>query len=473
MAERILKTQILMRGDTLANWKSNNPVLANRELAVVNIPANSETGFNEPAVMFKVGDGTTAFNSLGWASALAADVYAWAKAATKPSYSANEIDGLAAFIDDAETNTTYKIEKDTTDGHNLKFYHKGKDDENWTLDATITTEDTVYDDTALAGRVTALETLVGNTAVATQIQNAIAALDLDNTYDPKGAAASAAAAAKAELIGQSTDAASADTIYGAKAHADTKVASVAAGNNGITVGGTATAPTVSLRISAKAGNDLTIETGSGEEGLYYKAPAAQTISVVKDATAETGYASTYHVTVDGTNVGAAINIPKDFVIKSASLETVTTADVPYSGAQVGDKYIDLVVNTVDASETATHIYLPVNDLVDVYTQGDGISVSAQNVISVVVDPTSANGLSVSATGIALGLASANANGAMSSSDFSKLAGISAEAKKVEASQTNGNIKIDSVETTVYTLPSTVLDAADVLTFDGGNAAGRA
>ena len=45
----------------------------------------------------------------------------------------------------------------------------------WTVEATITTVDTEYDDTALAGRVTALETLVGSTAVVTQIANAIAA----------------------------------------------------------------------------------------------------------------------------------------------------------------------------------------------------------------------------------------------------------------------------------------------------------
>jgi hypothetical protein len=44
----------------------------------------------------------------------------------------------------------------------------------------------------------------------------------------------------------------------------------------------------------------------------------------------------------------------------------------------------------------------------------------------------------------------------------KLAGISAEAKKVEASETNGNIKIDGVETVVYTHPEkhTVADISD-------------
>ena len=47
-------------------------------------------------------------------------------------------------------------------------------------------------------------------------------------------------------------------------------------------------------------------------------------------------------------------------------------------------------------------------------------------------------------------ASASQAGYMSASDFSKLAAISAQANKVEASTTNGNIKIDGTETTVFT-----------------------
>ena len=73
----------------------------------------------------------------------------------------------------------------------------------------------------------------------------------------------------------------------------------------------------------------------------------------------------------------------------------------------------------------------------------------------------ANGLATTTAGLKLGLASASANGAMSSADFNKLAGISLQAKKVEASQTNGNIKIDDVETIVYTLPNTVVHESDL------------
>lgn len=79
MAEKILKTRIQLRYDTLANWTTNDPVLKKGELAVatidVAVPANKQL----PPVMFKVGDGTSKFSQLEWASALAADVYDWAK----------------------------------------------------------------------------------------------------------------------------------------------------------------------------------------------------------------------------------------------------------------------------------------------------------------------------------------------------------------------------------------------------------
>jgi len=142
--------------------------------------------------------------------------------------------------------------------------------------------------------------------------------------------------------------------------------------------------------------------------------------VVKQATAESGYAATYQLTINGTPAGEKINIPKDFLVKSATLETVATAGQPYAGAGVGDKYIDFVVNAKDSSETAEHIYLPVNDLVDVYTGGNGVEVTAGGAINAVIDSTNANGLSVGANGIGLGLATTTTAGAMSASDKAAL-----------------------------------------------------
>ena len=146
-------------------------------------------------------------------------------------------------------------------------------------------------------------------------------------------------------------------------------------------------------------------------------------NVAKQATAEAGFLSTYYLTKDGAQVGEKINIPKDFLVNSADIKTVETADTPYEGAQVGDLYIDFVINSKSADDTASHVYLPVNELVDAYTGGNGIEVSAQNLISAKIDTANANGLGVTAAGFKVDVATASTAGAMSAADKAKLDGI--------------------------------------------------
>lgn len=223
----------------------------------------------------------------------------------------------------------------------------------------------------------------------------------------------------------------------------------------------ATAKTIGVNVSAEADNGLEKKA----DGLYIK---DHTVNVVKKATANDGYIATYQVTVDGTVVGADINIPKDYLVKSAEIKVVATADDPYTGAAVGDKYIDFVVNTVGGDGNEAHIYLSVQDLVDEYTAGDGIEISATNVIAIKLG-TNANGLKVGTAGLELDEATTTAAGAMSATDKTKLDGVAEGATKVEASDTNGNVKIGGTETEVYKLPDTVVHDTDTIILDGGNA----
>ena len=62
-------------------------------------------------------------------------------------------------------------------------------------------------------------------------------------------------------------------------------------------------------------------------------------------------------------------------------------------------------------------------------------------------------LGIPAQDTTYGLATTTADGLLSKEDFAKLEGVSAGANKTEVSGTNGNIKIDGTETTVYTHPS--------------------
>lgn len=95
MAEttKTLKTRIQLKYDTLANWNAvASTFVPNKgEVCFVEIPTGDTTATTAPTVLFKVGDGTTTWGKLKWGSALAADVYTWAKAASKPSYTASEV----------------------------------------------------------------------------------------------------------------------------------------------------------------------------------------------------------------------------------------------------------------------------------------------------------------------------------------------------------------------------------------------
>ena len=152
----------------------------------------------------------------------------------------------------------------------------------------------------------------------------------------------------------------------AQTAADAKVSSVKAADKSVTIGGTDTEPTVKVAISATAGNALALDT----DGLKVTIPAAAEYSIVKDANAVDGYAATYRLTKGGENVGAAINIPKDMVVKSGSVE------INPEGKAAGT-YLVLVL----ANATEDKVYIPVGSLIEYVTSGS----SAGDMVVVTVD----------------------------------------------------------------------------------------
>lgn len=252
--------------------------------------------------------------------------------------------------------------------------------------------------------------------------------------DPAGSAAA--------VLGVDGDTSDKNTVFGVKALAtqasadaaaaealaNEKVASVGAtANGGIEIGGKATEPTVGIKLDPASGNAATL----GAAGLMVTIPEVTVpeYTIKKLATATTGYLASYQLEKDGAKAGEVINIPKDYLVKSAEIKTSTGTADP-SKLPEGSKYIDFVINTYDTASgtgTESHIYLDVQSLVDVYTAGNGIEISEANAISAKV--VAANGLSVGATGIAMALVSADTNGAMSSTQFTKLAGIDEGATK--------------------------------------------
>lgn len=198
------KTRIQNKIDTYSNWNTVNPTPLKGEICIVLVPAEAGAVQQEPATLIKVGDGTSDFKSLPWLSGKAADIYDWAKAAEKPSYEAKEITGISEYISEyvesemgisIDTDTQYQLVK--VDDYNYKLQSKGKGDSAWADVAGSSFVIPQYDDSALAGRVSANETAIGllNSdastvgSVANSIAAAIAALKLSETYEAKGAAA--------------------------------------------------------------------------------------------------------------------------------------------------------------------------------------------------------------------------------------------------------------------------------------------
>lgn len=108
----------------------------------------------------------------------------------------------------------------------------------------------------------------------------------------------------------------------------------------------------------------------------------KTINIIKQAVADTGYFSTYVISQGGTQLSTKINIPKDYLLKSASIKKCTVKDVPIPGLNVGDYYFDWVLNTADDSETEKHLYLNANVLTDVYIGDNETIIVIDGVISV-------------------------------------------------------------------------------------------
>ena len=149
MATKILQTRLALKYDTYANWTTGTGkdlVLLRGEIGICEIPASTGGVQTAPTVLFKVGNGTSPFKDLKWVSALAADVYNWAKAETV------SLEG-----------TTIKFKTGDTVVHSIDLSSFATDDEVETirlgLDARLTAlEGNFEGDTSVLGKINGLNT---------------------------------------------------------------------------------------------------------------------------------------------------------------------------------------------------------------------------------------------------------------------------------------------------------------------------
>lgn len=367
--DKILQTRISLKYDTYANWHSKNPTLLEGEVAVVVVPGSDPVGTisNVPTVLFKVGDGAKKFDELPWVSGPAGDVYAWAKASTKPSYEASEITGLDTAISNKDTDTQYRI---AISGRTVQLFKKTKNGQfETTPDSTFelpaetthtllegTTNGTVKFDgkdvpvhglgSAAYEDRTFLDTAIADAKKAgTDAQTAVSTLSGKVGTVPENKT----------VIGLIDEAKKAGTDAQASVNAlDTRVGVIPSGSSASTV-----VEYVDKKIEA--------------------IPAQIDYSLTVTNPASSTYAQVYEFKQLNKTI-ATINIPKDMVVQSGTVETKTEAGEPWGEPGT---YLHLVLANAENSS----IYINVGDLIEYVSAGSGendaiqISISADHKVS--------------------------------------------------------------------------------------------
>lgn len=215
-----------------------------------------------------------------------------------------------------------------------------------------------------------------------------------------------------------------------KALAEGKVASVGATDKSITVGGTATAPTVKVAISADEGNALSLAA----DGLKVTIPEVTVpeYSMKKLDAATAGMSASYQLTKDGTGIGAVIDIPKDMMVKSGSVQTYEAGSLPAGVTEPGT-YIVLVLN--DTAETK--LYINVGNLIEYVTSGS----AEGDMVFINIDPQTHK---VTAT-----ITDGTVTEAKLHADVkAKLAKAVSAVQEVKAGTANGTIAVDGADVAV-------------------------
>lgn len=143
-----------------------------------------------------------------------------------------------------------------------------------------------------------------------------------------------------------------------KALTNSKIASVGATDASVVVdSSTVTAPKIQVQISKVENNALTL----ADDGLKVIVPDVThpEYTIKKLETATAGMSASYQLTKNGTGVGAVIDIPKDMVVESGTVETNPEG-------QLAGTYLVLTL----ANKTSDKVYINVGNLIEYVTAGD-------------------------------------------------------------------------------------------------------
>lgn len=284
-------------------------------------------------------------------------------------------EGVKTLIGDAQDLTSlHTVAYDTT-AHTIKFYKEKPSD--------VTDSTSAAFSVSLADIYTAIGTLSNLTT--TEKTNLVGALN-----------------EIAAIVGDDTLTTTARDLTGAINELDAELGTITAdamGTTATTVSGAikenVTAikavsdnlgdiSTINVEVSSGVKADTAVAAINKLKGLIDNAQSAGEITIDTSVTTEGALKSYtfYQGEKKDENKLAVIDIPKDFLVKSGSI-------VKNPDGQPAGTYIELIINSKDASATDDKIYINVADLVDAYTAQASatqiqLAISATNEISATI-----------------------------------------------------------------------------------------
>lgn len=397
---KIINTRIGLKYDLYSKWANvwESFIPLKGEVIFFEVPGSTGAVAQEPAILFKVGDGSTTLKLLPWGQALAADVYSWAKQQSllggtysegswswsdAPEYAQEQAE-VAAFVRKETTNIKISVDQVTP--------------ENFETIYGIPFDPTNPDHVAKIGKY--------QTRVST---------DNGQTWTVSGEPfdihiSDYVAGNGIQILN--------DTIYDFTSYSAEQGGTEYGNGKVKVVSATSTTTTVEVTensVEGWVGRQFTVNAiepfnPAVRYQLYEDGQAIpvwvaiNSSSVVKTIAVDENYnkvsiveltpdsttiAKTYQISQYGSVIGN-IDIPKDKVVESGSVVDITYSDGHlYDGAtdvteiicpsgtpteDMAGKYIKLVF-----ANQSTPAYIASKDLVDVYTEGDGIDITSQKV----------------------------------------------------------------------------------------------
>ena len=405
---KTVSTKILLRNDTAANWSTNNPILGKGQI-----------GVEIDTKKFKFGDGSTPWNSLGYGAG--ADI-ALATASNNGLLSSSDFSKLAGIESGADQNVIEIVKVNNS---------ALTPDANKAVNITVPTK----------------------TSDITNDSGFITTADI-----PEGAAASTTVPKMNGTAAVGTELAFArgDHVHPSDTTKVDKVTGKGLSTNDYTTAEKEKLAGIAAGAEVNVQSDWNATTGDA--------------AILNKPTTLAGYGITDAMTT--SEIESAINTAITSVFSYKGTKATVSA-LPSSGNTVGDVWHV----TADGGEYVWNgtTWQELGSAIDLsgYLQSvtvAGVTLTPSSSTITVNQIKTALGLGDAAykgvdTSIAAGSSSANVPTAAAVASY-----VASNSTKVEASNTNGNIKINNVETTVYTLPSTTLDSSDTLILDCGNSA---